>query len=146
MSIGIFTDKENCPDDEQILEVLGRKKTAWIEFTGFIRENYSKQEDMRFYGKNYGWALRFRKNGKAFISFYPKEKSFVVQLILKSPCAETALNSSINDEIKNIIKNANPYSEGRWLFIPIKSAKDIKDVKYLLSLKIQKFKDSSIKN
>lgn len=140
MSIGIFTDKENYPTDNQILEVLGKKKKAWIEFTEFIRENYSKQEDMRFYGKNYGWALRFRKSGKALISFYPAKDSFVVQIILKNSDADTTLAGTINENIKKIIREANPYSEGRWLFIPIKSAKDIKDVKYLLTLKNLKIK------
>jgi hypothetical protein len=136
MSIGIFNDKKSCPDNNKIINVLGKKKNVWIEFIDFIRENSSKLEDLRFYGKNYGWALRFRKNNKVLISLYPSKDSFIAQIILGKTESETALKSSLDMKIKKIIEGATEFKEGRWLFIPVKNRKDIKDVKYLLSLKI----------
>ena len=146
MSIVIFTDKENCPDNNQIINVLGKKKNVWIDFIDFIRENYSKQEDLRFYEKNYGWAVRFRKNGKSLMSLYPSKDSFIVQIILGNADQETALTSSIDVDIKKIIGGATAFKEGHWLFIPVKNGKDIKDVKYLLSLKINPSKNHRLRH
>ena len=83
MSVGVFTDKGHAPTAEQISESIGSRRAAWEDIVQVIRESYSHQEDWRFYGKNYGWALRFRKGGKTLVSLYPAEGSFTVQLIFR---------------------------------------------------------------
>ena len=83
MGIGIFTDKSHPPTMKQILDALGDQRSAWEAFVTFVRAKYSSQEEWKFYGKNYGWALRFRKSGKALLSLYPAEESSIVQVILE---------------------------------------------------------------
>lgn len=34
----------------------------------FVTDNYQIESDFAFYGKNYGWAMRFRRGGKALLS------------------------------------------------------------------------------
>ena len=135
MTIGIFTDKQQPPAPEEILAMLGRSRSAWENLTQFVRETYSHQEDLRFYGKNYGWAVRFRKSGKSLIAFYPAQDSFTVQIILGEAAVAQALALKIGRQVRQIIEAAHTFAEGRWLFIPVKTAKDIKDIQVLLSLK-----------
>jgi hypothetical protein len=135
MSVGIFTDKTQPPTSQQILTAVGARRAAWEKLIQFIRDRYAAQEDWSFYGRNYGWALRFRKSGKALISLYPAQNGFAVQVVLGEPEVQTALGMKIGQHIRSIVEAATPFAEGRWLFIPVKSAQDIRDVQQLLTLK-----------
>jgi hypothetical protein len=135
MSIGVFTDKEHRPTAREIHATVNPKCEAWEELVQFIRDKYSAQEEFRFYGKNYGWAMRFRKGGKALVSLYPADGNFTVQIILSELDAKKAMALKIGKRIRQIIAEAHAYLEGRWLFIPVKSAKDIRDIQRLLALK-----------
>jgi hypothetical protein len=37
--------------------------------------------------------------------------------------------------VQQVIEKAHPYPEGRWLFVPVESETDIRDIKQLLSLR-----------
>jgi hypothetical protein len=135
MSVGVFTDKAHAPTAEQISESIGPRRAAWEEIVQVIRERYSHREDWRFYGKNYGWALRFRKGGKALVSLYPAEGSFTVQLILSQAEVDKAHGLKLGKHVRQIIEQAYPFPEGRWVFIPVRSGQDLRDVHQLLALK-----------
>jgi len=137
MSVGVFTNKAHAPTAEQISGAIGSRRAAWEEMLQVIRERYSHQEDWRFYGKNYGWALRFRKSGKALVSLYPAEGSFTVQLILSQAEVDQAHGLKLGKHVRHIIEQAHPFPEGRWLFVPVKSGKDLRDVQQLLALKCE---------
>jgi hypothetical protein len=136
VSIGIFTDKNHPPTMKQILTALGDKRSAWEEFVAFVRAKYPSQEEFKFYGKNYGWALRFRKGGKALLSLYPTQSCFTVQVILGEAVAQATRDLKLGKRVRQVIERAHPFSEGRWLYIPIKSQKDMKDVQQLLAVKL----------
>lgn len=136
MSIGVFTDKKHQPTDDEIRQAIGPKLSAWQELVLFIRENYPSDEDFKFlYGKEYGWALRFRIRGKLLTSLYPTEDGFTVQINLSQAAVAQAQRMKLGDNVKEAIARANPYPEGRWLFIPVCSASDIQSIKQLLALR-----------
>ncbi len=138
MSIGIFTDKKHQPTEDEILKVIGPKLSAWQELIRFIRETYPSDEDFKFlYGKKYGWALRFRIRGKLFTSLYPTKAGFTVQINLSQAGIEQAQGMKLGENVQEAIAGANPYPEGRWLFIPVKSADDIRDIQQLLALRVE---------
>ena len=136
MSIGAFIDKERPPTIEQVLEVIGPKQLAWEKFTRFIREEFAAREEFRFNGRNYGWAFRFRKGGKALASLYHAVGSFTVQVILSETDVARTRRLGIGKRVQGIIDQAHAYPEGRWLFIPIQSEKDVRDAQRLLALKL----------
>ena len=137
MSIGIFTDKDHPPTMKQILTALGDQRSAWEEFVAFVRAKYPSQAEWKFYGKNYGWALRFRKSGKALLSLYPAQDSFIVQVILSEATVQATRDLKLGKCVRQVIERAHPFPEGRWLYIPIKSKKDVKDVQQLLAIKLR---------
>jgi hypothetical protein len=137
MSIGVFVDKASPPTMDQVVQVIGARRSAWEELVRFMHERFSPHEELKFYGKNYGWAMRFRKGGKAIASLYPADQGFTIQIILGSAETRKARAVRLGKHVQRIIDEAHAYPEGRWLFIPVKSAKDIKDVEQLLALKFR---------
>ena len=131
----MFVDKARPPTRRQVLKVVGARRLAWEELTRWLREQFNAQEEFKFYGKNYGWALRFRKGGKALASLYPTDTSFTAQIILGDAETSKARDLPLGKHVQRIIDEAYPYPEGRWLFIPVKLARDIKDIQQLLELK-----------
>ncbi|MGZ4853145.1 MAG: DUF3788 family protein [Halobacteriota archaeon] len=103
--------------------------------TRFIEENYRVKRDFAFYGKNYGWALRFRSGGRALAAFYPGAGSFTVQIIIGPAQLEDALRLHLGAEVRNILRNARAFTEGRWLLIPVESEQDCCDVQRLLRVR-----------
>jgi hypothetical protein len=103
-------------------------------------DNYRLKSDFAFYGKNYGWALRFRKGGKALLSLYPGQDSFTAQIIVSEAQVEKALSSGLGKKATKIIEEAHPYPEGRWLFIKVESEQDLNDIKQLLIVKSKQSK------
>ena len=87
------------------------KQPLWERLTQFIEEHYRVKRDFAFYGKNYGWALRFRTRGRALAAFYPGTGSFTVQIVIGQAQLEEALER-LGPKVRDIIGNARTFTEG----------------------------------
>jgi hypothetical protein len=138
MSYGAFTDKKHQPTEAEIQAALGTQLPAWQDLVRFIRERYPVDEDFRFlYGKQYGWALRFRIRSNLLTSLYPAVEGFTVQVNLSPVAVEQAQNMQLGGNVQGAIARATPYPEGRWVFIPVGPADDMADIRRLLALRSQ---------
>lgn len=136
MSAGLFTDKAHRPTDDQIRDAIGPGLVWWDALVDHVRTRYSPQEDFRFmYGKSYGWALRFRSKGRLLTALYPTEGGLTAQVILDPRSTEAALAMDLGGSARDAIERANPYAEGRWLFVPVRSQADLGDVQRLVALR-----------
>jgi len=141
MAIGTFVDKEHQPTMREIFASIGAKRKSWERLAQFIADNYRIKGDFAFYGKNYGWALRFRKGAKALVSTYPGKDSFTVQIVLSETLVEKASILKLGRNVRKVLENAHQFPEGRWLFMRIESEQDITDVQQLLVLKARPLKN-----
>jgi hypothetical protein len=135
MPIGAFIDKQHLPSLEEIQAGLDSQWDTWQELSQFVSDTYKILGEFKFYGKSYGWAVRYRKGGKALLSLYPAQASFTVQIILSEAEIAQAQSGDLAQGALDAIAAANPYPEGRWLFIPVKSARDLQDVRNMLAIK-----------
>ena len=135
MAVGTFVEKEHQPTMREISISVGSKKDLWDSLERFVAENYRTKRDFAFYGKNYGWALRFRKGGKALLSMYPGEGSFTAQIVLGETPAKKASSLRLGKNARNVLEIAHQFPEGRWLFIRVSVKQDIRDIQQLLLLK-----------
>jgi len=133
MAVGVFIEKRHQPTMKETLASIGSKKELWGNLERFVAENYRTERDFAFYGKNYGWVVRFRKAGKALLSMYPREDSFTVQIVLGQTPAEKASSLKLGRNVRNVLENAHQLPEGRWLFIKVNSKQDISDVQQFAS-------------
>lgn len=138
MPISTFAEKEHRPTMKEVLASVGIKRPLWENLITFVANNFgTKEGDFRFYGKNYGWALRFRKGGKALLSLYPAKESFTAQIIVGRSEAEKAFNLTLGENSRKVLEGAHEFHEGRWLFLKVESEEDAKDIQQLLTVKLR---------
>jgi len=140
VSIGALVDKQHQPTISAMLVSVRSKRPLWAPLTQFIEENYRIKRDFAFYGKNYGWALRFRNGGRVLAAFYLGTGSFTVQISIGEAQPEEALQLRLCAKMRGILRNARAFTEGRWLFIPVESDQDCRDVEHLLIVRASSLK------
>jgi hypothetical protein len=139
MSVSTFADKNHQPTENEIREAVGAQFPFWQELTQWLQDKYAVHEELKFlYGKNYGWGLRFRIKGKLLTALYPGAGYFIVQIILRPEAIEKAQGMKLGKNALQAIERANPYPEGRWLFIPVEAQNDLMDVQTLLTLRTER--------
>ena len=136
MSIGKFNDKNYRPNNEEIIVTTGTVKNLWKDIIKLAETEICAKGELKFYGKNYGWALRYTKKGKSLVALYPRENEFTVQIILDSKQVEEALKSGIGDDIKDIIINTTEIHEGKWIYIEVKNEENIDGIKKLIKIRV----------
>jgi hypothetical protein len=137
MAIGLFLDKEQQPVEAEVFEALGSKQPLWKGLTQFIADNYPIPGEWNFGGKNYGWNLWYRKSGKTLLTLFPQKGYFVAQIVLGRDQVEQALTLKLGTNVGTVLTETPQLHDGRWLFIKVKTAKDVKDVQQLLQVKRQ---------
>jgi hypothetical protein len=69
------------------------------------------------------------------VSLYPQNSYFVAQVVLGSAQAEQALALKLGKNVHTVIEDAPQLHDGRWIFIKVRTPKDVKDVEQLLLIK-----------
>lgn len=132
MSWGVFTDKEIKPSDKHVYQSLGEVKPLWDNIISFVEEKYRVNGEFIFYGKNFGWALRYRKSGRVLIALYPGKEEYTVQIILNKNQIEEVLTSDISIETREMIERTTMIREGKWLYLNVNEEKDLDEIKTLI--------------
>jgi hypothetical protein len=132
MSWGVFTDKEIKPSDKHVYQSLGEVKPLWDSVISFIEEKYGVNGEFIFYGKNFGWALRYRKSGRVLIALYPGNEEYTVQIILNKHQIEEVLESGITVETRELIERTTMIREGKWLYLKVDEEKNLDEIKTLI--------------
>ena len=135
MSYGAFTDRTSRPGEAEIEVALAGAAALWSEIVSFVEDSFRVRSDWKFYGKNYGWSLAFKKSGKALVSLYPDAGSFTAQVILKEGQIARAPSELLIPELRAAIDGANPYAEGRWVFLAVSSERELEVVKRLVEIR-----------
>jgi hypothetical protein len=135
MSKGSFTDKNHEPSEDEIFEALALVKPLWDDLRGFIEDNYKISGELKFYGKNFGWAVRYRKSGRVLVSMYPGTDEFTVQIILNGKEVEKAMELSLEPDTMKVIGETEPISEGKWIYLNVTSETGLRDVEDLISVR-----------
>ncbi len=133
----IFMDKSKRPDQNDLQKVLGETFSLWNEIRDFTLKNYPKAiEEWSFPGAKYGWSFRIKDKKRAIIYLLPCQNYFKVALVYGQKATDQAISSNISEEIKEIIKSAPVYAEGRGFRIDITGKDIIKDIKELITIKL----------
>ncbi len=133
-----FTDSRHQPTPEEIRSALGSCFPLWKRLTSFIEKSYRIKGIWSTWGPaKSGWNLRYRRKGKSLTALHPHQERILTQIVLGRNQAERALQLELGEKISQILQNAPQLRDGRWLFIPVTSEFDVKDVEKLLLVKMQ---------
>jgi hypothetical protein len=132
MSWGVFTNKEIKPSNNDIYQCLGQVKTLWDNITRFVEDKYNVQGELKFYGKNLGWAFRYKKSGRVLIALYPGDGEYTAQLILNKEQIEEVLKLDIRTKTRELIEQTTMIREGKWLYIKVVEETSLDEIKTLI--------------
>ena len=135
MTIGIFSDKDHQPTPGEILDALGSRRPLWEKLVQFIADNYQMPGELSYGGKNYGWNVWYRRSGKTLLSLYPQQNHFVAQIVLGNDQAKQALELKLGKNVRQVLQETPQLHDGRWLFVRVRTEKDVKDIQQLLQVK-----------
>ena len=125
------------PDHKALQEVLGRKYDYFKEIIDHVLETYEdSKEEWKFYSKKSGWTMKMMYKKRNLFFFKPYHGYFNITFVFGDKAAKAIENSDINEELKEILRNARKYAEGRGLRVKVTSKKHLKDIKKLLAVKV----------
>lgn len=136
MSKGIFNDKKKKPTPKEIEAAVGKARKTWKDLNDFLAVTLKLKGELKFYGVNYGWAIRYAKSGKSVVALYPDQDGFTAQVILKREQLEAAYRRGVCAATKEAADRATDFKEGRWVFIHVDAKSGIEDVVTLVNARL----------
>jgi hypothetical protein len=137
MSKGFYTDKPFKPTEIDILRIIGSARNNWDFILWHLSDVLKLKGDLKFYGINYGWAIRFKKSGKSIAALYPDKDRFTVQIILNKCQVDSALLTDMDFKIIEKIRDQEAIHEGKWIYLQVDKETDLNDILKLIDIRIK---------
>ena len=131
-------DGAHTPTEKEITDFIGEPaKTAWTEIARFVKEHYGIIPEIMFGGSKHGWEVRYRKSRKTLCTLTPEKGAVRILIVLGKQESEKALSmrNELSPKVYKLIEDTKQLHDGRWLWIRLFAAKDVEDVKKLLTMK-----------
>ena len=120
-----------------MLAYVGTAGDAWKALRGFVEEYYDFVPETHFGGRNYGWALRFRKSGRTLTALFPESGTFTALVVLGKKDADKALAmlDDFSGEMRQTLTETEQLHDGRWLWIRVTKMEQVADIQKLIACK-----------
>lgn len=137
MAMSIFDDKSAEPTEKDLAEALGRTMDRWRDIMAYVIEKYpSAIEQWNFPGAKYGWSFRLKDKKRAIIYLIPCSKHFQAAFVFGDKAVAAVEASLLPESIKDELRQARKYAEGRGIRLPVKNKTDVKNIKKLIDIKL----------
>ena len=138
MALSVFEDKSKMPRETDLSNVLGKAITKWTDLINYIQKTYGQTNDCwKNYGNASGWTYLIKLKKRTIIYLFPNTEAFILQLVLGEKAVHQALNALLSEDIKQIIRHAKPYVEGRTLRFRVESETGLGPIKQLIDIKVK---------
>ncbi len=136
-------DKAQRPSEETIRAAIGEAE-LWSDLREYLDQSYDFKPELVFYGRRYGWTIRYRKSGKTLCSLFPEQGAFTALVVLGKKEADKviAILDRFSAEVQALIGGAKQLHDGKWLWIRVLEPRHVEDVKMLLAAKRKPLSDS----
>jgi hypothetical protein len=133
----IFIDKDTMPTTADLERELGTNYEYWQSLICYTKESYpSASEQWKFSSEKFGWGFRLSDKKRVLIHLLPRDGFFKVALVFGQKATELILASTVSEDLKNELKAAKVYAEGRGIRVEVKNKSIIDDIKKLIAIKI----------
>lgn len=135
--LSAFDDKSIMPDDLMVSVALGDASSVWDELRAYVGDNYpSITGEWKHYGKAAGWSYKLISKKRNLLFFVPRIGCFRLRIVLGEKASAYAEgDSELPIEIKEAIRAATPYTEGRSIDIDVNRREQLEAIKCLLKIK-----------
>jgi hypothetical protein len=129
-------DAHHEPGDEEIVAAIG-KRELWQDLRNYVDQSYDFAPELVFYGRKYGWTVRYRKSGRTLVSLFPEQGAFTALVVLGKKDGEKAARvmDELSPSTRDLIGSTEQLHDGKWLWIRVLEPSDVEDVKRLLRAK-----------
>jgi Protein of unknown function (DUF3788) len=136
MAYGCFTDRGDRPDPQRIAAALAEALPQWDSLLAELRSHTKAEPAWRFYGRNHGWALAFKKGGRALAALFPAEGSLTVLVVLTGEQADAALGDpALSQATRMLIESLPHFKEGCWVFRAVEDGNGAADARRLIAIR-----------
>jgi hypothetical protein len=137
METSVFTDRSKKPDDKRLVKTIGKSGTHWTAIKAHISKKHGEPlEQWKYYGPKAGWVLKVLLKKRNLFFLTPLKGYFRVAFVFRDKAATAVEKSRLPAAIRNELKEARRYAEGRALRLEVKSPKDATHVRKLVDIKI----------
>ena len=120
-----------------LAKTLGKKYQLWKDIAEHVVEKYPKAtEEWKYYSAKYGWSFRLKDKKRNIIYMTPSDGFIIVAFMFGEKGVAEAQESSLPQPIKDELRNAKKYVEGRVLRLQVRTPADVANVKKLVDIKI----------
>jgi len=137
-------DEDHEPSEREIIATIGAGD-LWLDLKEYLERSYDFHPEPVFYGKKYGWTIRYRKSGKTLISLFPEHGAFTALVVLGKKEGERVAGrlDELSSTTRALIGDAKQLHDGKWLWIRVFERSHVEDVKRLLAVKRKPIAQSS---
>jgi hypothetical protein len=134
----IFLNKETEPTKSELEKALKDTLEIWLTLVDFTKELYPDvKEKWHYTSEKYGWSFRMSDKKRVILYLLPRDKFFKTAFVFGQKATNEILASSISDHIKNEIRSAEVYAEGRGFRIGVTDKSNLDDIRKLIKIKIE---------
>jgi len=131
-------DKSTKPSTENVDSLLATSAKLWYNFLEFIgTEAGETLTHWKFYTKKSGWTMKLMFKKRNLFFFKPQENSWAITFIFGDRAVNAILESDFPGSLKDELRNARKYMEGRGIRRVISSQEDLEIAKKLLKIKLK---------
>jgi hypothetical protein len=136
IAYGCFTGKDDCPDLRRAEAAVAAARSSWDALLLEIGRHTKARPAWRFYGRNYGWALAFKKAGRSLAALFPDEGRLTALTVLTGEQADAALaDPELGATTRALIESLPRFKEGCWVFVRVAGEDDVAAARRLIRLR-----------
>lgn len=108
----------------------------WTELRTWLRERYGLEGEVAWTDEDLGWVVRYRRNGRALVTLMPTAEGGFSALVVIGPSLWDAVDElDLGPEAWEAYSMATAYVDGRWLWMRVRDARTVRDIRTLVALK-----------
>lgn len=133
----IFDDKSLKPENESLFKAFGKTAKLWKKLRHDLENEFGELiEDWKFYGQKSGWTLKLLRKKRNLFFMIPQKGFFRISLIFGDKAVSEIEASDVPEDIKEELRTARKYTEGRGIGIDVTSPEDVENIKKLVTMKL----------
>jgi hypothetical protein len=137
MALSIFDDKSKQPTKQMLAKALGKQYQLWKDIAEYVVEKYPKAgEEWKYPGVKYGWSFRLKDKKRNIIYMGPRDGFIMVAFLFGDKGVDAVQESNLPQSIKDELRNAKKYPEGRGIRLQVKNKADLANIKILVDIKL----------
>jgi hypothetical protein len=137
MALSAFDDKQHPPQEDDLATTLGKSYAHWQELRRLVAAHFPPlTEEWGFASKSTGWGLRLKQPKRTVLYMTPCAGHFLASFALGEKAVRAAHEAALPAAILAVIDTAPKYAEGRGVRIPVRSAREVRQIEKLALIKM----------